>query len=133
MHSRIDEAAPELDCDCTYSQEYLQRGMSHFHKLKVHQAPGYRYVSVVLGGPRRRWADGGHPAPGAVLHPPGAMHGQVEGEDKVRVLGRWRESEPEVKLAKRRKDGRRQRPNVKPPFKRILIKAKLFVISGAAR
>lgn len=70
----------------TYSQQYLQWGMSHFYELKVQQAARYRYISVVLGCPGGRRGDGCHPASRAVLHPPGAMHGQVERQDKVRLL-----------------------------------------------
>lgn len=70
----------------TYGQEYLQRGVSHLDELEVHQAARYGDVAVVLGRPRRRGGDGGHLAAGAVLHPPGAMHGQVERQHQVRVL-----------------------------------------------
>ena len=81
----------------TYSQEYLQRGVSHLYELKIHQTARYRYISVVLGCPGGRGIDGCHLAPGAVLHPPGAMHGQVERQDKVRVLARksWKETDRE--------------------------------------
>lgn len=67
--------------------------MSDLDELKVHHTAGYRYISVVLGRPGGRRGDGCHPAPGAVLHPPGAMHGEVERQDKVRVLGRQKERE----------------------------------------
>lgn len=77
----------------TYSQEYLQWGVSHLYELKIHQTARYRYISVVLGCPRGRRSDGCHPAPRAVLHPPGAMHGQVERQDKVRVLARKNQRE----------------------------------------
>lgn len=79
----------------TYSQKYLQRGVGHLDELKIHQAARYRYISVVLGRPGGGRGDGRHPAPRAVLHPPGAMHGQVERQDKVRVLagGSQRERE----------------------------------------
>lgn len=70
----------------TYSQEDLQRGVSHLNELEIHQTARYRYISVVLRCPRRRRADRRHPAPWAILHPPGAMHGQVEGQDQVSVL-----------------------------------------------
>lgn len=74
----------------TYSQEYLQWGVSHLYELKIHQTARYRYISVVLRCPGRRRSDGCHPAPWAILHPPGAVHGQVERQDKVRVLARQR-------------------------------------------
>lgn len=70
----------------TYGQEYLQRGVSHLNELEVHQAARYGDVAVVLGRPRRRGADGCHLAARAVLHPPGAMHGQVERQHQVGVL-----------------------------------------------
>lgn len=70
----------------TYGQEYLQRGVGHLDELEVHQAARYGDVAVVLGRPRRRGADGRHLAAGAVLHPPGAMHGQVERQHQVGVL-----------------------------------------------
>lgn len=72
----------------TYSQEYLQRGMSHLDEVKIHQTARYRYISVVLRCPGRGRGDGRHPAPRAVLHPPGAMHGQVECQDEVGVLAK---------------------------------------------
>lgn len=60
--------------------------MSHLDELEIHQTARYRYISVVLGCPRGGRADWCHPAPWAVLHPPGAMHGQVEGQNEVRIL-----------------------------------------------
>lgn len=74
----------------TYSQEYLQWGVSHLYELKIHQTARYRYIPVVLRCPGRRRSDGCHPAPRAIFHPPGAMHGQIERQDKVRVLARQR-------------------------------------------
>lgn len=90
MHTR-----KYLFSSSTYSQEYLQRGVSHLYELKIHQTARYRYISVVLGCPGGRRSDGCHPAPRAILHPPGAMHGQVERQDKVRVLARKRQKETE--------------------------------------
>lgn len=66
--------------------------MSHLDELEIHQTARYRYISVVLGCPRRGRADRRHLAPWAVLHPPGAMHGQVEGQDEVRILREDRET-----------------------------------------
>ncbi len=86
----------------TYSQEYLQRGVSHLYELKIHQTARYRYISVVLGCPGGRRGDGCHPAPRAVLHPPGAMHGQVERQDKVRVLATKSQREREREREKER-------------------------------
>lgn len=70
----------------THSQEDLQRGVSHLDELEIHQTARYRNISVVLRCPRGGRTDGRHPAPWTVLHPPGAMHGQIEGQDKVRIL-----------------------------------------------
>lgn len=88
LNSRLHfGAAPGRESSrSTYGQEYLQRGVSHLDELEVHQAARYGDVAVVLGRPRRRGADGRHPAAGAVLHPPGAMHGQVERQHQVGVL-----------------------------------------------
>lgn len=80
----------------TYSQQYLQRGVSHLYELEIHQTARYRYIPVVLGCPGGGRGDGCHPAPGAVLHPPGAMHGYVKSQHKVRVLARQRETEGEL-------------------------------------
>lgn len=69
------------------SQQYLQRGVSHFYELEVQQTAWYRDVAVVLRRPGRGRGDGRHLAPWPVLHPPRAVHGQVECQHKVRVPG----------------------------------------------
>lgn len=83
-------------CLNTYRQEYLQGRMSHLDELKVHQTVRYRYISVVCRCPGWWGADECHSAPRAVLHPPGAVHGQVKRQDKVRVLARQRETGGEL-------------------------------------
>lgn len=60
--------------------------MGHLHILVLHQTACDADVAVVLRGPGRRGGDRGHPAAWTVLHPPGPVHGHVEGHDQVTVL-----------------------------------------------
>lgn len=64
--------------------------MSHLYVLEIQQTARYGYISVVLRCPGGGRGDGCHLAPRAVLHPPGAMHGQVESQHEVGVLVRQR-------------------------------------------
>lgn len=68
------------------SQDNLQGTVGHLHILVLQQAAGDADVAMVLWGPGGRRGHGGHPAPRAVLHPPGAMHGDVKGHNQVCVL-----------------------------------------------
>lgn len=70
----------------THSQDDLQGAVGHLHILVLQHAARNADVAVVLWGPGWRRGHGGHPAARAVFHPPGAMHGDVEGHDQVCVL-----------------------------------------------
>lgn len=60
--------------------------MGHLHILVLQQTTCDADVAVVLRGPGRRRGDQGHPAAWTILHPPGPVHGHVEGHDQVTVL-----------------------------------------------